>query len=540
MLKDVLGEMEIKVLNSRNKYRLTYNEKNIGKFKEYLYQNRWSILIAFVFSIICCLAMICFEMINIDEETWYLSTKKEMSNLWLYQERYMIYIYNMIFSPCGRFIPIVSDCLGLLFWNMSGVVFMYVFFDLYDISSKYGRIVALCWYNSVPLCMGEAFGFGFMIIPETFAMIIVALAFLLIIKEKHGWLDLIFAGILMTVSMGVYQALLEIFIVAVVSWCFGCYLKENKWFKTAIRGAIVCVISMILYCCINFIIKKYFGSASYLSDGYIGWGSGSVIRVLFMACANVIRVSLGLTMMGKYVYGAWALRILFVIFVVAVGKAMMKTGDIKKRVIIVLGAAVLLGSPFFLYIAMGTYETYGRMLLSLALSGAVELLFVFKYVDGVKFRKIIYCFVGIILFLNCIYMNLLYYRGYKVYDDDVVTAKSIMKVIEEKKYDYINKPIVFVGKYGKSLEENGGSGTLAASFWNWDDCNMSRTRDPLGILGYRVILPTASQIDEALGIIGNMSVWPAENAIRETNDIIIVYLSSPSPKWIELNKSLVG
>lgn len=68
--------------------------------------------------------------------------------------------------------------------------------------------------------MGEAFGFGFMIIPETFAMIIVALAFLLIIKEKHGLLDVVFAGALMTVSMGVYQALLEIFIVAVVGWLF--------------------------------------------------------------------------------------------------------------------------------------------------------------------------------------------------------------------------------------------------------------------------------------------------------------------------------
>ena len=102
------------------------NEKDC-KFKKYLYENRWNILVSFIFSIICCIAMITLKMINIDEETWYLSTKKEMSDLWLYQERYMIYIYNMIFSPCGRFIPIVSDCLGLFFWNMSGIVFMYVF-----------------------------------------------------------------------------------------------------------------------------------------------------------------------------------------------------------------------------------------------------------------------------------------------------------------------------------------------------------------------------------------------------------------------------
>ena len=69
---------------------------------------------------------------------------------------------------------------------------------------------------------------------------------------------------------------------------------------------------------------------------------------------------------------------------------------------------------------------------------------------------------------------------------------------------------------------------------------MSRTRDFLGILGYKVILPSSAQIDEALEKIGDMSVWPAENAIGETEDIIIVYLSSPTSKWIELNKSLVG
>lgn len=114
-------------MNSKNKSRVSYNEQNTIKFKEYLYENRWNILVSFVFSIICCIAMISLKMINIDEETWYLSTKKEMSDLWLYQERYMIFIYNMIFSPCGRFIPIVSDCLGLFFWNMSGIVFMYVF-----------------------------------------------------------------------------------------------------------------------------------------------------------------------------------------------------------------------------------------------------------------------------------------------------------------------------------------------------------------------------------------------------------------------------
>ena len=88
-------------MNSKNKSRVSYNEQNTIKFKEYLYENRWNILVSFVFSIICCIAMISLKMINIDEETWYLSTKKEMSDLWLYQERYMIYIYNMIFCSCS-------------------------------------------------------------------------------------------------------------------------------------------------------------------------------------------------------------------------------------------------------------------------------------------------------------------------------------------------------------------------------------------------------------------------------------------------------
>ena len=37
-----------------------------------------------------------------------------------------------------------------------------------------------------------------------------------------------------------------------------------------------------------------------------------------------------------------------------------------------------------------------------------------------------------------------------------------------------------------------------------------QTRDFLGILGYKVLLPSSAQIDEALRKIGDMSVSPAK------------------------------
>lgn len=77
-------------MNSKNKSRVSYNEQNTIKFKEYLYENRWNILVSFVFSIICCIAMISLKMINIDEETWYLSTKKEMSDLYINHISFLI------------------------------------------------------------------------------------------------------------------------------------------------------------------------------------------------------------------------------------------------------------------------------------------------------------------------------------------------------------------------------------------------------------------------------------------------------------------
>lgn len=523
-------------MNITNDKDKTYN------FKTFLYENKWNILIACIFSLLCCFAMIYFKMINIDEETWYLSSDMEKSDMWLLQERYMIYIYNKIFSPCGRFIPYVSDCLGLIFWNISGVIFMYIFFEMFEIKSNFGRIVALCYYSSLPLCMGEAFGFGFMIIPETFAMVLVSISFVLFVRKKHNIINCSIEISILIIAMGVYQALVEMFIVAVVGWCVACQLKNKEWLKTAIKGAAVCIISFMVYYLINFVIKRYVGTASYLSDGYIGWGKENIIKTLFMACANVIRVTCGLNLMGKYVYGAWSLRCILILFIVAIIGRLKDANNTREKVLILLGAVLIITSPFFLYIAMGTYKTYGRMLLALSLSGAIEFLMIFQYMEKRKnnIKKFVCVISTVILILNCVYMNLLYYRGNKVYENDVVVANSIMNTIKEKGYDYENKPIVFCGKYGKSLEENGGSGTIGASFWNWDDCNMSRTRDFLEILGYDVTIPTEVQIDEALNLIDDMSVWPSESAVKETDDIIIVYLSKPSQKWIELNKSLVG
>lgn len=134
----------------------------------FLKENKKMFLLAFVFSVFCFGFMLTHYMVNIDEETWLLNDSGSIT--WLLQNRYGIYIYDLMFTRFGRFTPFFTDIVGLVLWNFSGVLFGYVFFDFEKKNHWWIRLMMLCYYNSLPLCVGEAFGFTMQIIPESMAL----------------------------------------------------------------------------------------------------------------------------------------------------------------------------------------------------------------------------------------------------------------------------------------------------------------------------------------------------------------------------------
>ena len=148
--------------------------------REFLKKNKRISLLALLFSFLCFGFMLTHYMVNIDEETWLLENSD--SSLWLLQNRYGIYLYDMLFTKYGRFTPFFSDVMGIVLWNLSGLLFAYVFFDFEKKDHWWIRLAMLCYYNSVPLCVGEAFAFTMQIIPEAIALVLTAVAFVGTVK----------------------------------------------------------------------------------------------------------------------------------------------------------------------------------------------------------------------------------------------------------------------------------------------------------------------------------------------------------------------
>lgn len=505
--------------------------------KEFYEKNKKIFCAGLVFSFFCFGFMLTHYMVNIDEETWLLQDSDSL--LWLFQGRYGLYIYDFLFTKYGRFVPFFSDVVSIVFWNISGLVFAYVFFDFEKKEHWWIRLIMLCYYSSLPLCVGEAFAFTMQMIPESFAMILTAAAFTATVKPwlKNKKINLAFIIGLLIIALGVYQALINVYITAVAAWCF-CRFLEKETIKQGVWTGVFCsIISAAVYYIINYIIGNIIGTAAYLTDNYIGWKSGQGIgHALFMACANVVRVSFGVTIQEVYVYGAVPLRILMILFLtISVFGLLRKKEGIKRTTAGMFFLGGLVMAPFATYLAMGTYKTQGRMLLALSLSGMVEILVVYQMLSQKFFQKAAVLVFSGILAANASNMNQIYYHSYLAYQQDKTIADEIMYEIQRLGYNYHAKPVVFIGSRERDAMPVLKSGTLGGSFFEWDGGNISRLIDFMELEGYALRMPSAGQIEEGLARSKDMKTWPQEGSIIETDDSIVVYLSEPSEKWYGTN-----
>lgn len=504
--------------------------------REFIEKNKRIFFLTLIFSFFCFGFMLTHYMVSIDEETWLLQDSKSLQ--WLLQDRYGIYIYNLLFTKYGRFVPFFSDVAGIVLWNISGFLFAYVFFDFEKKEHWWLRLIMLCYYNSVPLCVGEAFAFTMQIVPEALAMVLTAIAFIATVKpwpgHRHGRKVLILG--LLIVSFGIYQALICVYITAIAAWCFCRFLQEDTIWHGFTTGVCYSMGSIIIYYIVNFAIGKMIGTAAYLSGNYIGWTSeNGILYALFMAFANVVRVSLGITIEDVYIYGAMPLRILMLLFIaVSIMLFFKKKGWVKKAGMLFFSLGVVL-APFSMYIAMGTYKTHGRMLIALSLSGMIEILVIYESLSRKWVERAVGVIFGGVLLANASNMNQIYFYSYLVYQYDKTVADNLIYDIQRLGYDYHSKAVVFVGN--KEMDDILilKSGTLGASFFEWDGGNISRIVDFMELEGYMLNMPSPEQIEDGLARTKEMAVWPQEGSIVETDNSIIVYFSEPNEKWYATN-----
>lgn len=144
-----------------------------------------------------------------------------------------------------------------------------------------------------------------------------------------------------------------------------------------------------------------------------------------------------------------------------------------------------------------------------------------------------------VLLGNCFYMNAFFYRSYRVYTEDQAKAVQLMARLADKGMNTAEKPIVFIGMLPQNhyLPEDCSAG---GSFFSWDNGNIARMRDFLNAEGYTVLPAEASQIQQGVDLAKEMSCWPAEGCLIETEDFILIKLSDPAYPWDIVNGASIS
>lgn len=521
-------------------------------------ENRETILVSLAVVLTAFGVMLTCNTLAIDEEKSIIAG--EGYSVWIAQGRFMIQLFNELFTVNGRYVPFLWDLLAVLTWFGSGVVYAFSLLGIRRCESgAFGLFWFLSYYGTLPFVVGEVLSFSMYSFQVALGCMATALSFLLTVKllelwktekgaGKRFWLYFAGAVLLLMAGTGTFQAIVSVYISAVIIYCLQRVLEGDLKIKnTVFWSVLICVLAVLLYFVVNRCVQAATGIAADYTASYIGWSdSRGVLWAAFMAIANVARVSFAITIQDVSIYGGAVIQVNTVLFIIwsVITFARAKEKGKKSRILFLAVALVL--SPFVIYILMGTYKTHGRMLLALPLVGACQMSFILKDMWKAQGRKsllkagkylaaavAVYC-----LWLNVRNMNAIYYYDYLRYQQDKVTANEVMHDVMAAGFDYHTKPIVFVGAHVSDTAafwESSDNLGIDGSFFVWNGGHIARIRELLVTEGYMTVSPTTEDIAYALTYINEMTPWPGPGGIMDTDRCIIVYFSEPTEEWYQVN-----
>ena len=456
-----------------------------------------------------------------------------------------IYFFDLLFSHNGEPIAFLWDFLAVTVWFVSGLVFLCI---IEGVSQKeigrFPRFFFLVYFVTLPYTAGQMMAFSMSSFPVATGILATAFSVDQTLKwiEKREKQNIGLAVLLLMYGVSIYQAILGVYITAIVMICLIKALSDNNWnwrliWNSAMISILACIIFELLSILFTFVFKS--DNQSYLTENFIGWTEDpNLLHALFMAVANVARVSFGITIQDVNIYGGSVICIASIGFILCAIFLFLHAKKKGQKFKIFIFSVALMLAPFTIYLCLGTYKTQGRMLLGLCLSGAFQYLVILYCLKNKKILHYLSIIVLIyVLFLNLSNTNRIYYYDYLRYSHDKVIANEVMYDIRRENLDYHQKALVFVGMLEPEVGENVRHDSLGfrGSYFRWDDGNIGRINKFLTTEGYQVVPPSTAQIQEAIKYIGNMPNWPLDGGIVETENMIIIKLSEPTEKWYRIN-----
>jgi hypothetical protein len=200
-----------------------------------------------------------------------------------------------------------------------------------------------------------------------------------------------------------------------------------------------------------------------------------------------------------------------------------------KNILLVSFFIIFVISSFSLVFLFGSAMPL-RTMQAIPLFIAGVWLIIYRKVDSKRYKKIIFCIVIVMSYINIQYITRITYGDNMRLEYDKNFANQIYNHITVSTGDAINKkPLVIIGKHSyvnKPFIIKSDYDTIGYSFFEWDAGNPVRIHKFMSWLGYEYIYPSNLVQESALEQSFRMPNYPAKGSLRETESYIILKLSS--------------
>lgn len=516
----------------------------VGRLLWFWQRYRWPLLASLCVSLLAFGFMLTHYTLVIDEETWLLASQPQ-DEYWLAQGRFGIWLLNWLLTPTGRQVPFLWDFLAVVGLNLAGWLFAYSLTLCVRVRSGFSVFAFCAFFATLPFTAGELLDYSMFNLQISIGVLAVAgaVALTFLFYRQGGRWRLLVAGGLLFFGASVYQALVGLYAVMVCVRALLGALRERRslprlWGGVFV-GAAVFLAALVAYLVASGLIGLVApDGGGYFHNTYWGWDAPEgVLWALGMALANVVRVSFAIPIKGVFIYGGWVIAVCTSLLALLSMAGFFRVRGWRRRLAVFCFSVGAAFSPFLLYIALGTYSTWGRMLLALGLCGAFSLFFLLEsFRPGRGMHRASVALVVLLLFYNVKYMNELFFNSYQVYQGDRKTASQMIAALDAAGLAWREKPIVWVGAYETGAGDPARlTGSCGASFFNWDDGNIARMTNFFRCEGYPVLASSHEQRARAVTDSQGMPHWPAPGSVADKGDYLLIRLSQPTDTWRRVN-----
>lgn len=467
-----------------------------------------------------------FELFNfnltIDEEVHAFTIAP---SVWIAQGRWGMYLLNKFVLPY-TVLPFLPLFLALLFHVFAALLLL----DSWNVISKTDRMVIGAIFVAYP---GIVYMYTFSTINYGIGVGLFCTGLSVLAFERlRGWkrgLAVVPAAFAIAIHQGFLVALVAAFI---VNYIFHQIDGKKRAFADLLFSAIVVMVGATAYYLIQkFLVHFFVSESDYVASFFdMQYSQSNLKLVLTNICNYMIRVYSG----DKGIYGV-QIGVLWILIcgsiIGFVLNLLHSNVSIIKKIIAGSFFILLLLLPFMTGIFLeGNLAMRFLIALPIVLAGLVR----FGLVGNHKiFRTVIVTIsvFGVLQFATS--TNHLFAASNLALQTDRVIATNLIKSIEESKYRADSKEIKYLEMIGyldlPSTELIPKTETFGASFFQWDQGNVSRVVLFLKTLGYQGItaLPVERKglfIEQAQ----NMPSWPEEGSVTVVEDTALVKFSDYS------------